>query len=183
MTLDAARLMSQQTEASSPNYKYPSPFSFSAALSFISLHSHSHYQNLLRGYENSLYRLDAEFYIAGRLGKLPGRVLRTRRNTLQRSHEFAREYFRRAGFEHVAYMLEWNHDWALASALVERWRPEDRVCQGVGEDATEERLMQYTRGYIMQIIGGMLFPDASDSRVHMRWLPLLEDLDRCGQLS
>ncbi|MED6199481.1 hypothetical protein PIB30_076294 [Stylosanthes scabra] len=91
-------------------------------------------------------------------------VLRTRRNTLQRPHEFARDYFRRAGFEHVAYMLEWNHDWALASALVERWRPEDRVCQGVGEDATEERLMQYTHGYIMQMIGEMLFPDASDSR-------------------
>ncbi|MED6188434.1 hypothetical protein PIB30_116999 [Stylosanthes scabra] len=84
-------------------------------------------QNLLRGYEDSLYRLDAEFHIAGRLAALPGRVLRTRRNSLQRPHEFAREYFRRAGFEHVAYMLEWNHDWALASALVERWRPESHT--------------------------------------------------------
>ncbi|MED6117883.1 hypothetical protein PIB30_114147, partial [Stylosanthes scabra] len=84
-------------------------------------------QNLLRGYEDSLYRHDAEYHIAGRLGALPGRVLRTRRNTLQRPHEFAREYFRRAGFEHVAYMLEWNHDWALASALVERWRPESHT--------------------------------------------------------
>ncbi|RYR33100.1 hypothetical protein Ahy_A10g047673 isoform B [Arachis hypogaea] len=25
--------------------------------------------------------------------------------------------------------------------------------------------------------------DAFDSRVHIRWLPLLEDLDRCGRLS
>ncbi|MED6140613.1 hypothetical protein PIB30_094940, partial [Stylosanthes scabra] len=48
-------------------------------------------QNVLRGYEDSLYRLDAEFHIAGRLGALPGRILRTRRNTLQRPHEFARE--------------------------------------------------------------------------------------------
>ncbi|MED6146104.1 hypothetical protein PIB30_031588 [Stylosanthes scabra] len=48
-------------------------------------------QNLLRGYEDSLYRLDPDFHIAGRLGALPARVLRTRRNTLQRPHEFARE--------------------------------------------------------------------------------------------
>ncbi|MED6197945.1 hypothetical protein PIB30_061606 [Stylosanthes scabra] len=54
----------------------------------------------------------------------------------------------------------------------------DRVCQGVGEDATEERLMQYTRGYIMQMIGGMLFPDASDSRVHMRWIGYEPPRDR-----
>ncbi|MED6225556.1 hypothetical protein PIB30_094745 [Stylosanthes scabra] len=33
------------------------------------------------------------------------------------------------------------------------------------------------------IIGGFLFPDASDSRVHLRWLPLLADLDVCGRLS
>ncbi|MED6113755.1 hypothetical protein PIB30_073793, partial [Stylosanthes scabra] len=59
----------------------------------------------------------------------------------------------------------------------------DRICQGLGDEATEERLMQYTQGYIMQIRGDMLFLDASDSRVHMRWLPLLEDLDRCGQMS
>ncbi|MED6206553.1 hypothetical protein PIB30_028010 [Stylosanthes scabra] len=28
-----------------------------------------------------------------------------------------------------------------------------------------------------------LFPDASDSRVHLRWLPLLADLEQCGRLS
>ncbi|RYR09686.1 hypothetical protein Ahy_B05g078069 [Arachis hypogaea] len=26
------------------------------------------------------------------------------------------------------------------------------------------------------MVGGMLFPDASDSRVHMRWLPLFGEL-------
>ncbi|RYR68634.1 hypothetical protein Ahy_A03g015115 [Arachis hypogaea] len=35
------------------------------------------------------------------------------------------------------------------------------------------------KGYIIKLIEGILFPDASDSRVHIRWLPLLEDLDRC----
>ncbi|RYR08104.1 hypothetical protein Ahy_B05g075656 [Arachis hypogaea] len=43
--------------------------------------------------------------------------------------------------------------------------------------------MRYTRGYIMQLISGILFPDASDSRVHIRWLPQLENLDACGRLS
>ncbi|MED6106660.1 hypothetical protein PIB30_006285 [Stylosanthes scabra] len=54
----------------------------------------------------------------------------------------------------------------------------DRIYQGLGDDATEERLMQYTRGYIMQIIGGMLFPDGSDSRVHMRWIDYEPPRDR-----
>ncbi|KAL4306348.1 hypothetical protein AHAS_Ahas16G0169300 [Arachis hypogaea] len=39
------------------------------------------------------------------------------------------------------------------------------------------------RGYIMQLIRGILFSDASDSQVHIRWLLLLEDLDRCGMFS
>ncbi|MED6148696.1 hypothetical protein PIB30_055273 [Stylosanthes scabra] len=32
----------------------------------------------------------------------------------------------------------------------------DRICQGLGDDPTDERLMQYTRGYIMQIIGDVM---------------------------
>ncbi|XLR49595.1 hypothetical protein S83_000267 [Arachis hypogaea] len=59
----------------------------------------------------------------------------------------------------------------------------ETVCGNLEEDATPERLLQYTRGYIMQLIGGFLFPDQSNTRVHLRWLPLLEDLDQCGQLS
>ncbi|RYQ87749.1 hypothetical protein Ahy_B09g095285 [Arachis hypogaea] len=57
------------------------------------------------------------------------------------------------------------------------------VCGELEQDATEERIMRYTRGYIMQLIGGILFPDVSDSRVHIRWLPHLEDLDACSRLS
>ncbi|RYR48419.1 hypothetical protein Ahy_A07g034443 [Arachis hypogaea] len=52
------------------------------------------------------------------------------------------------------------------------------VCGELEQDATEECLMRYTKGYIMQLIRGILFPDASNSQVHIRWLPLLEDLDR-----
>ncbi|RYR34080.1 hypothetical protein Ahy_A10g048799 [Arachis hypogaea] len=60
---------------------------------------------------------------------------------------------------------------------------QNMVCRELEQDATEESLSRYTRWYIMQVIGGILFPDASDSRVHIRWLPLPEDLDRCGGLS
>ncbi|RYR35947.1 hypothetical protein Ahy_A10g051029 isoform B [Arachis hypogaea] len=57
------------------------------------------------------------------------------------------------------------------------------VCRELEQDATEERLLRYTRGYIMQLIGDILFSYASDSRVHIRWLSLPEDLDTCGGLS
>ncbi|QHN84967.1 uncharacterized protein DS421_16g533300 [Arachis hypogaea] len=170
----------------------------------------------LLGYEHEMYRLDQVEHIAERLDRV------------------IRPYLRRAGFEYVVYMVEFEHDWSLASALIERWRSEshtfhlpcgemtitlqnvayqlglridgdpvsgcieDRqsqtkwtvkltwfhntVCGELEQDATEERLMRYARGYIMQLIGGILFPDASDSRVHIGWLSLLEDL-ACGQFS
>ncbi|QHO18800.1 uncharacterized protein DS421_11g323620 [Arachis hypogaea] len=200
--------------------------------------------DLRRDYEDTLYRLDRVEHIAGRLGQLPARVLRTRRRIPTRPSELVRPLLRRAGFEHVAFILQFEHDYALVSALVERWRPEtptfichlglrisgdpvsgcmagwelfyegrsivdicqqllgavpgpadrqkwninlswfrETVCGNLEEDATPERLLQYTRGYIMQLIGGFLFPDQSNTRVHLRWLPLLEDLDQCGQLS
>ncbi|MED6184185.1 hypothetical protein PIB30_045074 [Stylosanthes scabra] len=90
-------------------------------------------QNLLRDYEDSLYRLDREFHIAGKLGPL-----------------LAREYFRRVCFEYLAYMLEWNHDWSLASALVECWQPESHTFHLPYGEKT------ITRGYIMQIIGDVM---------------------------
>ncbi|RYR75058.1 hypothetical protein Ahy_A02g009759 isoform A [Arachis hypogaea] len=191
-------------------------------------------QHLL-GYEYEMYRLDQAEHIAGRLDQVAPRNLRTRRNLMTRPPEQIRPYLRRARFEYVAYMVEFEHDWSLASALIERWQPEfhtfhlpcgemtitlqdvayqlelridgdpvsgcieDRqsqtkwtvkltwfhntVCRELEQDATEERLRKYARGYIMQLIGGILFPDASDSWVHIRWLPLLEDLDACGRLS
>ncbi|RYR39741.1 hypothetical protein Ahy_A09g045331 [Arachis hypogaea] len=154
----------------------------------------------LLGYEGEMYRLDREEHIAGRLDRAL-RILRTRKNLMTRSSEHIRPYLRRAGFEYAAYIVEFEHDWPLASALIERIDGDpvsgcivtDEVdCEarlvpqqdlwraGAG---CQERLMRYTRGYIMQLIGDFLFPEASDSRVHIRWLPLLEDLDTCGQLS
>ncbi|RYR41570.1 hypothetical protein Ahy_A08g037977 [Arachis hypogaea] len=58
---------------------------------------------------------------------------------------------------------------------------QNTVCGEFEGHPTEEHLLHYTMDHIIQLIEGMLFLDAFDSRVHIRWLPLLEDLDRCGR--
>ncbi|RYR28100.1 hypothetical protein Ahy_B01g052210 [Arachis hypogaea] len=93
------------------------------------------------------------------------------------------------GYKSEMYML--NHAEHIAGRLDRvfqtKWTVNltwfhNTVCGELEQDTTEERLMRYTRGYIMHLIGGLLFPDASDSRVHIRWLPVLEDLELCGPL-
>ncbi|RYR54525.1 hypothetical protein Ahy_A06g029815 [Arachis hypogaea] len=172
----------------------------------------------LLGYKGKMYRLDHAEHIAGRRDRVAPRLLCTRRNLMAQPLEQIRPYLRRAVFEYVAYMVEFEHDWPLASALIERWRPkfhtfhlpcgemtitlqdvayqlglridddpsqtkwtvkltwfQNTVYGELEQDATEERLMRYTGGYIMQLIGGILFPDASDSRVHIRWVQYRPD--------
>ncbi|RYR68579.1 hypothetical protein Ahy_A03g015064 [Arachis hypogaea] len=50
-----------------------------------------------------------------------------------------------------------------------------------GADPTT--LRQYTRCYILQMIGGYLMTDKSNNLVHIRWLLLLTNFDRCRSLS
>ncbi|XP_058179127.1 uncharacterized protein LOC131297933 [Rhododendron vialii] len=46
----------------------------------------------------------------------------------------------------------------------------------LGAGYTEENVQQQARGYILQLIGGMLMSDHSGSQVHLAYLTLLEDL-------
>ncbi|RYR40833.1 hypothetical protein Ahy_A09g046577 [Arachis hypogaea] len=201
----------------------------------------------LLSYKNEMYRLDHAEHIARRLDRVVPRILCTIRNLMTWPPEQIRLYLRRARFEYVAYMVEFEHDWSLDSALIERWRPEfhtfhlpcgemnitlrdvayqlelridgdpvsgciggweqhhqgwtieelckqimgvvlgpeDRqsqtkwtvkltwfqntVCGELEQDVTEERLMRYTRGYIMQLIG------VSSSQMHR--LPIYHHID------
>ncbi|KAL4398464.1 hypothetical protein AHAS_Ahas01G0294500 [Arachis hypogaea] len=72
-------------------------------------------------------RLDHAEHIVGRLDRVTPWILRTRRNLMTWPLEQIRPYLRRVGFEYVAYMVEFEHDWPLASALIERWRPESHT--------------------------------------------------------
>ncbi|RYR46787.1 hypothetical protein Ahy_A07g032602 [Arachis hypogaea] len=74
-----------------------------------------------------MYRLDHAEHIAGRLDRVAPRILRTRRNLMTRPPDKIRPYLRRDGFEYVTYMVEFEYDWLLALALIERWRPESHT--------------------------------------------------------
>ncbi|XP_027351105.1 protein MAIN-LIKE 2-like [Abrus precatorius] len=45
------------------------------------------------------------------------------------------------------------------------------------------QLTCFTRAYILRLIGGFMLADHSSSRVPVRYLPLLEDLEITGQYS
>ncbi|XP_019435898.1 PREDICTED: serine/threonine-protein phosphatase 7 long form homolog [Lupinus angustifolius] len=46
----------------------------------------------------------------------------------------------------------------------------------LSEEADDVVIEQHTRAFILRMIGGFLMPDISGSRVHLMYLPLLEDL-------
>ncbi|RYR38534.1 hypothetical protein Ahy_A09g043579 [Arachis hypogaea] len=73
--------------------------------------------------------------------------------------------------EHTAGQLDRVDRQSQTKWIVKLTWFHNTICGELEQDATEESLMRYTRGYIMQLIGGILFPDAFDSRVHIRWLP------------
>ncbi|RYQ97310.1 hypothetical protein Ahy_B08g093346 [Arachis hypogaea] len=146
-------------------------------------------EHQLLGYEETLYRLDQAEHIAGKLDRAP-QNLRIRRNLMTRPPEQIRPYLRRVGFEYEAYMLRLRIDDDPVSGCIGGWEQyhhgrtiEDFFYGELEQDPAEQRLLRYMKGYIIQLIGSILFPDASDSRVYIRWFPLLEDLEACGRLS
>ncbi|XP_022152174.1 uncharacterized protein LOC111019957 isoform X2 [Momordica charantia] len=50
-------------------------------------------------------------------------------------------------------------------------------------EADEVMIKRYTRAYIMQLIGGFLFADKSNTLVHLMFLPLLKDFEEAGRYS
>ncbi|KAL4277103.1 hypothetical protein AHAS_Ahas20G0273700 [Arachis hypogaea] len=81
-------------------------------------------------------------------------------------------------------------DNSLISAFVKQWRLEthtfhllwDRVAH-TPDGAVPETLHQYVRCYLIMLIRGFLFTNELATLVPLRWLPLLEDFDRCYRLS
>ncbi|XP_022150105.1 serine/threonine-protein phosphatase 7 long form homolog [Momordica charantia] len=51
------------------------------------------------------------------------------------------------------------------------------------QDADEVMIQRYARAYIMQLIGGFLFQDKSNTLVHLMFIPLLTDFKEVGQYS
>ncbi|RYQ99586.1 hypothetical protein Ahy_B07g087527 [Arachis hypogaea] len=60
---------------------------------------------------------------------------------------------------------------------------QDRVCHMPPSKTDPVTLRQYTRCYIMLLIGGYLMTDMSNNQMHIRWLLLLADFGRCNGLS
>ncbi|XP_057740615.1 serine/threonine-protein phosphatase 7 long form homolog [Arachis stenosperma] len=59
----------------------------------------------------------------------------------------------------------------------------DRLRQMPPNTSDLDTLRQYARCYIMLMIRGYLGTDKSNNTVHLRWLPLLDDFERCHRLS
>lgn len=51
------------------------------------------------------------------------------------------------------------------------------------DDASDVHLTRYTRSYLLQLIGRVLFTDHSGGQVHCMYIPLIENLATCATLS
>ncbi|MED6164174.1 hypothetical protein PIB30_087109, partial [Stylosanthes scabra] len=118
-------------------------------------------------------------------------------------------FFREAGLGQAVMLMDFHFDLKLLSAFVEKWRtisdyvlmviwskaqqnPEARKenfslkmtwlkqwMQHILVDADVDMLREYARCFLTMLIGGYLLSDKSNNLVHIRWLPLMEDFDRC----
>ncbi|RVW12237.1 Serine/threonine-protein phosphatase 7 long form-like [Vitis vinifera] len=57
----------------------------------------------------------------------------------------------------------------------------DQSFPTLAPDANEESIQCYTRAYILQLIGGFLFSGKSNDKVHLMFLPFLEDFKVVGR--
>uniref|UniRef100_A0A2N9IZZ8 Aminotransferase-like plant mobile domain-containing protein n=1 Tax=Fagus sylvatica TaxID=28930 RepID=A0A2N9IZZ8_FAGSY len=106
-------------------------------------------------------------------------------------------YLQRAGFYGIAKLGFIKMDWALITALVERWRQETHTFHLPHGEMTitlqdvevmlglpvDGEVLPYTRAYILELLGGSYFADKSGEKVHLMFLPMLEDFDAAGRYS
>lgn len=50
-------------------------------------------------------------------------------------------------------------------------------------DAGDTVILCHASAHILRLFGGLLFPDESQSKVKLMYLPFLRDLEACGRLS
>ena len=58
-----------------------------------------------------------------------------------------------------------------------------RSFPSLAPNADEESTQRYARAYILQLIGGFLFSGKSNDKVHLMFLPLLQDFEAAGSYS
>ncbi|KAF7826449.1 Beta-fructofuranosidase, cell wall isozyme [Senna tora] len=71
---------------------------------------------------------------------------------------------------------QFKGSWVMMSWFDERFSQ-------VPENSTDVQLEQFTRGYIMRLLGGFLMPDTSGNLQTLMYLPLLENLDEVKNYS
>ncbi|XP_019442244.1 PREDICTED: serine/threonine-protein phosphatase 7 long form homolog [Lupinus angustifolius] len=59
----------------------------------------------------------------------------------------------------------------------------ERTCRDLPDNANDIIIEQHARAFILRIIGGFLIPHTSGNRVHLMYLPLLEDLTETFEYS
>jgi hypothetical protein len=50
-------------------------------------------------------------------------------------------------------------------------------------ELTQEQLFQYSRAYILHLLGKCIMPNSSGNRIHNMYFPLLEDMDTINSYS
>ncbi|XP_028787985.1 serine/threonine-protein phosphatase 7 long form homolog [Neltuma alba] len=72
-------------------------------------------------------------------------------------------------------------DRILGQRLLMNWLEEH--FNHLPDDADDVQVQQFTRAYILRLIGGYLMPDRSCTRVYLMYLPLLYNLEEVGNFS
>ncbi|MED6163035.1 hypothetical protein PIB30_076176, partial [Stylosanthes scabra] len=129
---------------------------------------------LLIGYEETMYKYDL---VDART--IAEKVLRTRRHVVPAPSELARPLSRRTGFEYVAYMRLFDHDYALVSALLGLSIDGDPIsrCMTGWELYYQGRSMEVICQELLRVVPGSNDKQGQKWTVNVSWFR-----DVCGVL-